>query len=94
MMPYSMEYPFGQFKSAVLILLPPSSLSSLLQKALDLYSTAEQQLQTSVSYQHCFSPRTQTELKPNHTRHSEKKNDPILAETKTKFQTLKKKSKS
>jgi len=44
MMPYGTEYPFGQFKSAVLIPLPPSSLSPSLQMALALYRTAEQQL--------------------------------------------------
>lgn len=31
---YDMEYVFGKFKSAVLILLPPTSLGSLLQMAL------------------------------------------------------------
>ena len=38
MMPYGMEYPFVQFKSAVLILFPPSSLGPSLQMALALYS--------------------------------------------------------
>ena len=37
---YDMEYPFGQFKSAVLILFPPSSLSPLLRMTLSLYNTA------------------------------------------------------
>ena len=39
MMPYGLEYPFGQFKSAVLILFPSSSLCPLLRMALALYST-------------------------------------------------------
>jgi len=38
-MSYGMEYPFGQFKSAVLILFPHSFLSPSLQIALALYST-------------------------------------------------------
>ena len=37
---YGMEYPFGQFKPAVLILFPPSSLSPSLRMALALYDTA------------------------------------------------------
>ena len=37
---YGMEFPFGQFKSAVLIMSPPSSLGPLLRKALALYNTA------------------------------------------------------
>ena len=40
MISYGMEYPFGQFKSAVLILFPPSSLGPLLQMALALYIAA------------------------------------------------------
>jgi len=40
LMPYDMEYPFVQVKSAVLILFPPSSLGSSLQMALALYSAA------------------------------------------------------
>ena len=40
MMPYGMEYPFGQFKSAVLNLFPPRSLGPLLKMALALYNTA------------------------------------------------------
>ena len=39
-MSYSMEYPFGQFKSAVLILFPPSSLGPSLIKALAQCNTA------------------------------------------------------
>jgi len=39
-MSYGMEYPFGQFKSAVLIQFPPSSLGPSLRMALALYSTA------------------------------------------------------
>ena len=34
-----MEYPFGQFQSAVLILSPPSSLGPLLSVAFALYNT-------------------------------------------------------
>ena len=37
MMSYGMEYPFGQFGSAVLVLFPPSSLGPLVQMALALY---------------------------------------------------------
>ena len=44
MMSYSMEYPFGQFKSAVLTVFPPSSLGLFLRTALALYDTAWQQL--------------------------------------------------
>ena len=40
MMSYGMEYPFVQFRSAVLILFPPSSLSPLLRMALALYNIA------------------------------------------------------
>ena len=40
MMLYGMEFIFGRFKSAVLILYPPSSLSPLLQMALALRNTA------------------------------------------------------
>ena len=40
MMSYGMEYPFGQFKPAVLILFPPSSLGPSLRMALSLYNTA------------------------------------------------------
>ena len=40
MMAYGMEYPFGQLKSAVLILFPPSSLGPSLRMALALYNTA------------------------------------------------------
>ena len=40
MLSRGMEYPFGQFKSAVLILFPHSSLGPLLQMALALYDTA------------------------------------------------------
>ena len=39
-MSYGMEYPFGQLKSAVLILFPPSSLGPSLRMALALYNTA------------------------------------------------------
>ena len=39
-MPYGMEYPFGQFMSAALILFPPSSLGPSLGVVLALYSTA------------------------------------------------------
>ena len=39
-MSYGMEYPFGQFKSAVLILFPLSSLGPSLQMALAWYNTA------------------------------------------------------
>ena len=38
-MPYGMEYPFGQFKSAILILFPPTSLWSQLRMTLALYNT-------------------------------------------------------
>jgi len=44
MMWYSMEYPCGQFKSAVPILFLPTSLDPSLWMALALYTTAEQQL--------------------------------------------------
>ena len=37
---YGMEYPFGQFKSAVLILFPPSSLGLSLQMSWALHNTA------------------------------------------------------
>jgi len=37
---YSMEYPFGQFKSVVLILFPLSSLGPSLRMVLALQSTA------------------------------------------------------
>jgi len=37
---YGMEYPFGQFKSAVLILFPPSFFSPSLWMTLSLYNTA------------------------------------------------------
>lgn len=40
MMPYGMECPFGQSKSAVLTLFPPSSLGPLLRTALALSNTA------------------------------------------------------
>ena len=40
MMSYGMEYPFGQFKPAVLILFPPSSLGPSLRMALSPYNTA------------------------------------------------------
>ena len=40
MMSYDMEYHFGQFKSAVLILFPPSSLGPSLRMMLTLYNTA------------------------------------------------------
>jgi len=39
-MPYEMEYPFGQFKSSVLILSPLSSLDFSLRKALALSNVA------------------------------------------------------
>jgi len=39
-MSHGMEYPFGQFKSAVLILFPSSSLGLSLKMALVLYNTA------------------------------------------------------
>jgi len=44
MMSYGMEYPLSQFKSAALILLPPSSLGSSLQMDLALYNTDKRQL--------------------------------------------------
>ena len=37
---YGVEYPFSQFKSAVLILLPTGSLGPSLRTALSLYNTA------------------------------------------------------
>ena len=40
MMSYDMEYHFGQFKSAVLILFPPSSLGPSLRMMLTLHNTA------------------------------------------------------
>ena len=40
MMSHGMENPFGQFKSAVLILFPPSSWAPLLWVALALHNTA------------------------------------------------------
>jgi len=40
MMSYGREYPLFQFKSAVLILFPPSSVGPSLQMALAPYSTA------------------------------------------------------
>ena len=40
MMSYDTEYPFGQFKSSLLILFPPSSLGPLLRMALALFNTA------------------------------------------------------
>jgi len=40
LMTYGMEYPFGLFKSAVLILFPHSILGPSLMKALALYNTA------------------------------------------------------
>lgn len=43
-MSYGMEYPFDQFKSALLILFPPSFLSPVLRMTLSLYNTAYQQL--------------------------------------------------
>jgi len=39
-LPYGIEYPFGQLKSAVLILFPSSSFGPLLTMALVLYSTS------------------------------------------------------
>ena len=39
MMLYGMEYPFGQIKSAVLILFSPSSLGPLLRMVFALYNT-------------------------------------------------------
>ena len=39
MMSYGMEYPFGWFKSHVLILFPPRSLSPSLRMVLALYKT-------------------------------------------------------
>jgi len=39
-MSYGMEYLFGQFKSAILILFPLTSLDSQLRMALALYNTA------------------------------------------------------
>lgn len=39
MMSYDMEYHFGQFKSAILILIPDSSLGPLLWMTLALYNT-------------------------------------------------------
>jgi len=39
MVSYDMEHPFVQFKSAVLILFPSSSLGPLLRMTLALYST-------------------------------------------------------
>jgi len=38
-MSYGMEYPFGQFKSAVQILFSPNSFGPSLQMALALYNT-------------------------------------------------------
>ena len=46
LMSHATEYPFGHFQSAVLVLFPPKCLGPLLQMALALDSTAEQQLQT------------------------------------------------
>ena len=40
------------------------------EMSLALYSTAQQQLETSVCYQHCFSPKTEIE---HHTKHYEEK---------------------
>ena len=40
MLSYGMEYPFGQFQSAVLILFSPSYLGPWLRTALALYNTA------------------------------------------------------
>ena len=39
-MSYGIEYPFGQFKSAVLILFPPNSLGPSLRVALALYNAS------------------------------------------------------
>jgi len=44
LMSYGMEYPFGQFESAVLILFPPISLGPLLTMASALCNTASQHL--------------------------------------------------
>ena len=40
LMSCDIEYPFGQYKSAVQILFPPSSLGPSLRMALALYNTA------------------------------------------------------
>jgi len=40
MLSYGIEHLFGQFKSSVLILSPPTSLGSSLRMALALYNTA------------------------------------------------------
>ena len=42
LMSYGIEYPFGQFKSAVLFLFPPSSLGPSLRVALALYNASQQ----------------------------------------------------
>ena len=44
LMSRGMEYLSGQFRSAVLILFPPSSLGPTLRKALALYNIAKQKL--------------------------------------------------
>ena len=62
-----MECPFGQFKSAVLVLFPLSFLypPPAIRKrgetgmVLALYNTAKQQLEM-LFYQHYFSPTTKT----------------------------------
>lgn len=67
---YGTEYPFGQIRSAVLILFSPSFLVPLhspslagaekTEIALTLYGTAYQQLEMAVCYQHWFSSDTKT----------------------------------
>ena len=61
LMPYGMEYPFGQITLAVLIPFPSSPLlRALLRMALALCSSACQKPSTSERYQRDVSPRSQT----------------------------------
>ena len=72
-MPYGMEYRFGQFRSAVLVLYPPSSLylpspstgrtGGETEKKQDVLGSVQHRLATAeiwVCYQYCFLPEAKT----------------------------------
>lgn len=80
MLPYSMEYLFGQFRSAVLAL-PPHSRTAEVEKSLALYSNTQQQLKHHYVISVVLLPKHRTQ---HHTKHYEGKGKAIVpAETRT-----------
>ena len=83
---YGTEYPFGQIRSAVLILFSPSSLLvppqpplavrtvQEVEASLSLYSHCSATTKTSVCYQHCFSSQSQNTAIPETMKGKKKKN--------------------